>query len=133
MLEPATLSTKEIKEFTPKELSSYVSLYIGTYKDQPIYFDKKIIIKDDNFDSLESRITELLRFEDTKKVIFGVFTSPVNSTVLIEMFEAKSKEFIRAAGRQKAIGRIWVIELNGTVKGCGVIAADDTISAWRDL
>jgi hypothetical protein len=120
-------------ELEPKELSKYVSIYIGSYNKQPIYFEKKIIIKDDNLESLEGRITELLRFEDTKRVIFGVFSLSEDASRIIQMFQSKAKQFIKEAGRKKALGRIWCIEINGTTRGCGIIAADDAIRIWKDI
>ena len=33
--------------------------------------------------------------------------------------------------KSKALGRMWSIEINGTGKGCGLIAADDKIRIWR--
>ena len=122
-----------IRELVPKELCNHVSHYIGTYDNQPIYFEKKIIIKDDNLESLEGRITELLRFEDTKRVIFGVFNNMEDTSRITKMFQAKAKQFIKQAGKRKSLGRIWCIEINGTGKGCGLIAADDTIKEWKDL
>ena len=133
MLRPEKLSKKRISELEPKELGKYVSMFIGQYNKQPIYFEKKIIIKDDNLESLEGRITELLRFEDTKRVIFGVFNFSQDSSSIVKMFEAKAKLFIKEVGRKKALGRIWCIEINGTGKGCGVIAADDSIRVWKDV
>ena len=64
-------------------------MYIGSYNKQPIYFEKKIIIKDDNLESLEGRITELLRFEDTKRVIFGVFNLSEDASKITQMFQTK--------------------------------------------
>ena len=117
----------------PKELGKYVSMFIGTYNKLPTYFEKKIIIKDENLESLEGRITELLRFEDTKRVIFGVFNFSEEVATITKIFESKAKSFIKEAGISKALGRIWCIEINGTAKGCGVIAADDSIRVWRDV
>ena len=134
VIQPKQLSPKNLEDLGPKELGEYVSHYIGTYNDEPIYFEKKIIIKDDNLNSLEGRITELLRFEDTKRVIFGVFNVPEEiSAQIITIFEAQSRRFIKETGRKKALGRIWCIEINGSGKGCGVIAADDRIRIWKDI
>ena len=108
-------------------------MYIGSLNKQPIYFEKKIIIKDDNLESLEGRITELLRFEDTKRVIFGVFNTSEDASRIIKMFITRAKEFMKEAGRKKALGRIWCIEINGTAKGCGIIASDDAIRIWKDI
>ena len=113
-------------------MGKYVSMFIGSYNKQPIYFEKKIIIKDENLESLEGRITELLRFEDTKRVIFGVFNFSQNASTITKMFESKAKTFIKEVGMKKALGTIWCIEINGTAKGCGVIAADDAIRVWKD-
>ena len=66
-------------------------MYIGSYNKQPIYFEKKIIIKDDNLESLEGRITELLRFEDTKLVIFGVFNLSEDASRIIQMFQNRTR------------------------------------------
>ena len=105
---------------------------IGKYNEKSICFEKQIIIKDDSVESIERRLTELLRFEDTRWVIFGIFSSTVRTDILTEIFQQKAKKFIKAAGKKKAVGRIWCIEVNGTMKGGGVIAADDTIKCWRD-
>ena len=47
MLRPEKLTKKKVGELEPKELGKYVSMFIGTYNKQPIYFEKKIIIKDE--------------------------------------------------------------------------------------
>ena len=133
MLRPEKLTKKKVSELEPKELGKYVSMFIGTYNKEPIYFEKKIIIKDENLESLEGRITELLRFEDTKRVIFGVFNFGNDAACITKMFLTKAKQFIKEVGKKKALGRIWCIEINGTAKGCGVIAADDSIRVWKDV
>ena len=66
-------------------------------------------------------------------MVFGIFATTEDTNKIIEMFKVKAKEFIKAEDRKKSAGRIWCIEINGTVKGCGVIAADDTIKVWKEL
>ncbi len=45
------------------------------------------------------------------------------------IFESKAKELLKR--RSISFGRIWSVEVNGTGKGCGLIAADDKIRIWR--
>ena len=62
---------------------------------------------------------------------FGLETVLINFKLfsVSQIFERKAKDYLKR--KSKALGRMWSIEINGTGKGCGLIAADDKIRIWR--
>ena len=92
-------------------------------------FSKTIILKEENLSALESRMAELMKYEDEKLVIFGIFSTSVKFRKIIECFLKNARPIFKTT---KSIGRIWCAEVNGTGKGCGIIAADDKIKIWKD-
>ena len=128
------LSDEDIKEKSAKNLTKHVSHFIGTLgteKCENLYFDKTIILKEDNENQLENRLQEIMKFEDEKIVVFGLFSLVIKREKIIEIFTQVTKSLFKKE-RQNCKGRIWCLEINGTGKGCGVIAADDKIWTWKD-
>jgi len=119
----------EMQEKHPRELQQNVSHYIGHSNDEPVFFSKTIILKEENLSALESRMAELMKYEDEKLVIFGIFSNSVKFRKIIECFLKNARPIFKTT---KSIGRIWCAEVNGTGKGCGIIAADDKIKIWKD-
>ena len=103
--------------------------FSGHCDDQAMFFTKTIIVKEDNLSSLESRLKELMKYEDEKLVIFGIFSPSIKPKKIIDSFIQIAKHFFKTS---KPIGRIWCAEINGTGKGCGVVAAGDKIKIWKD-
>lgn len=109
----------------------YVSHYIGRLGNEAIFYGKTIIIKhEEDAKSLESRLHELIKYEDENYVIFGIFSASLKASVIAQIFIQKAKDLMK---KQKSIGRIWTLEINGRAKGCGIIAADDKLWIWRDV
>ncbi len=135
LLKPTRLSKKDIIERMPKELAPYVNHYIGTLAGKEIFYDKTIILKEDDVKNLDSRINEILKFEDEKRVIFGIFSTSIKPKTITKLFRDKAKFWIRDAGKAKDNnkGQIWTVEVNGKCKGCGVIGEDTKIKIWRDI
>jgi hypothetical protein len=131
-LKPSKLTKKEIREKLPKELSQYVSKYVGTLDMKPLYYTKTIILKEEDAKNLESRVNEILKFEEDKCVIFGIFSNSLKPSFITKTFREKAKFFIKTAPRPSTLGRVWCVEVNGRGKGCGIIAADDKIKIWKD-
>lgn len=119
------------------DLSQYVSEYLGSEKhstgaaEDDVYFDKKIVVKEEIAANLKSRLTELIKFEDAKRVIFGIFTNSIQHDEACRIFRQVSTEFLRKTANIKS-GRILCAEINGSGKGCGIVAADDKIQIWTD-
>ena len=102
-----------MQEKQPRELATHVSQFIGHCDDQDLFFTKTIILKEDNQNALESRLNELMKYEDEKLVIFGIFSS-IKTRKIIETFIQTAKHYFKSS---KPIGRIWCAEINGTGKG----------------
>ena len=88
-----------------------------------IFFEKTIILKEDNETQLENRLQEIMKFEDEKVVIFGLFSVSIKREKMIEIFTRITKSLFKQ-DRENCKGRIWCLEINGSGRGCGVIAAD---------
>ena len=125
------LSNEEIKEKSAKNLTKNVSHFIGHLGENDIFFEKTIILKEDNETQLENRLQEIMKFEDEKVVIFGLFSLLISREKMIEIFTRITK-FLFKQDREICKGRIWCLEINGSGRGCGVIAADDKIWTWKD-
>ena len=88
ILQPNVLSKKkkltkeEIKEKIPKDLVKNVSHYVGTLAENHIFYNKTIIIKDEDKTSLETRLHEVMKYETENYVIFGVFSSNLKSPAI---------------------------------------------------
>ena len=50
---------------------------------------------------------------------------------MIEIFTRITKSLFKQ-DRENCKGRIWCLEINGSGRGCGIIAADDKIWTWKD-
>ena len=72
-----------------------------------------------------------MKFEDEKVVIFGLFSLLIPREKMIEIFTRVVKSLFKK-DRKNCQGRIWCLEINGSGRGCGVIAADDKIWTWKD-
>ena len=125
------LSDEEIKEKSAKNLTKNVSHFIGHLGENDIFFEKTIILKEDNATQLENRLQEIMKFEDEKVVIFGLFSVLIKREKMIEIFTRITKSLFKQ-DRENCKGRIWCLEINGSGRGCGVIAADDKIWTWKD-
>ena len=125
------MSNEEIKEKSAKNLTKNVSHFIGHLGEKNIFFEKTIILKEDNEIQLENRLQEIMKFEDEKVVIFGLFSVSIKREKLIEIFTRVTKSLFKQ-NRENCKGRIWCLEINGSGRGCGVIAADDKIWTWKD-
>ena len=133
LLVPARLSKNDVTEKMPKELANFVNHYVGTLDNKHVFFDKTIILKEVEAKNLESRLNEILKFENEKRVIFGIFSPTVKPKIICKIFKDKAKLWIKKGRNGEAArGHIWTVEVNGRCKGCGVIAADDKIRVWRD-
>ena len=73
------LTKEEIKEQLPKDLVKNVSHYVGTLAENHIFYNKTIIIKDEDKTSLQTRLHEVMKYETENYVIFGVFSSNLKS------------------------------------------------------
>ena len=75
------IGNEEVSNQPAKDLAQFVSEYLGVLQDcrsnltQDIFFDKKIVIKEENGANLKSRLTELIKYEEGQRVIFGIFTT----------------------------------------------------------
>lgn len=119
-------------EFTlehARDLQKYVSSDLNS--NEYLRFEKIVVLKEDDLGNLRSRLTELMRNEECRRVNFGVFTNLRRADVK-RCFEECAKTAIRAGAKQNTSGRIWSSEINGSGRGCGVIAGDDKIYVWRD-
>ena len=58
------LSNEEIKEKSAKNLTKNVSHFIGHLGENDIFFEKTIILKEDNEIQLENRLQEIMKFEE---------------------------------------------------------------------
>ena len=125
------MSDEEIKEKSAKNLTKNVSHFIGHLGEKNIFFEKTIILKEDNEIQLENRLQEIMKFEDEKVVIFGLFSVSIKREKMIEIFTRITKSLFKQ-DRENCKGRIWCLEINGSGRGCGVIAADDKIWTWKD-
>ena len=125
------MSNEEIKEKSAKNLTKNVSHFIGHLGEKNIFFEKTIILKEDNEIQLENRLQEIMKFEDEKVVIFGLFSVSIKREKMIEIFTRITKSLFKQ-DRENCKGRIWCLEINGSGRGCGVIAADDKIWTWKD-
>ena len=125
------MSNEEIKEKSAKNLTKNVSHFIGHLGEKNIFFEKTIILKEDNEIQLENRLQEIMKFEDEKVVIFGLFSVLIKREKMIEIFTRITKSLFKQ-DRENCKGRIWCLEINGSGRGCGVIAADDKIWTWKD-
>ena len=125
------MSNEEIKEKSAKNLTKNVSHFIGHLGENDIFFEKTIILKEDNEIQLENRLQEIMKFEDEKVVIFGLFSVLIKREKMIEIFTRVTKSLFKQ-DRENCKGRIWCLEINGSGRGCGVIAADDKIWTWKD-
>ena len=96
-----------------------------------IYFEKKIVVKEEIAANLELRLTELIKFEDAKRVIFGIFTNGIQHDEVCRIFREVTTELFKKSTNVKS-GRILCAEINGFGKGCGIVAADDKIRIWKD-
>jgi len=72
-----------------------------------------------------------MKYETEKYVIFGVFSNSLKSPAICKVFIENTKNLIKTE-KERPIGRIWCLEVNGTGRGCGVVAADDKIKIWKD-
>ena len=90
-------------------------------------------IKEEDHPNLRTRVNELLKCEDCKLVNFGVFSATLDAGDVIRTFVAAAKARLKSTCHASVLGRIWSLEVNGTGKGCGLIAADDKIHVWKDL
>ena len=120
-----------MKEKSAKNLTKNVSHFIGHLGENDIFFEKTIILKEDNEIQLENRLQEIMKFEDEKVVIFGLFSVLIKREKMIEIFTRITKSLFKQ-DRENCKGRIWCLEINGSGRGCGVIAADDKIWTWKD-
>ena len=125
------LSDEEVKEKSAKTLTKNVSNFVGHLGEHDIFFDKTIILKEDEETHLENRLQEIIKFEDEKSVIFGLFSLSIKREKMIEIFTRITKSLFKQ-DRENCKGRIWCLEINGSGRGCGVIAADDKIWTWKD-
>ena len=125
------MSNEEIKEKSAKNLTKNVSHFIGHLGENDIFSEKTIILKEDNETQLENRLQEIMKFEDEKVVIFGLFSVSIKREKMIEIFTRITKSLFKQ-DRENCKGRIWCLEINGSGRGCGVIAADDKIWTWKD-
>ena len=97
ILQPVILATKkkikkdEIPEKTAKELTKHVSHFIGTLATENIFFRKTIILKEDDLEMLTQRLIEIMKYEEEKYVVFGVFS--VNC-VPFEKYKPLDEDFI---------------------------------------
>lgn len=88
--------------------------------------------KEENESSLQSRIHELLKYEDKDRVVFGIFSAGIKPQKIRAIFSSEAKSLIKNA-KPRPIGRIWSIEINGSGRGCGIVAADDQIKTWTEI
>ena len=120
----------EHSEFTlehARDLLKYVSSDLNS--NEYTRFEKIVVLKEDDAHNLRSRLAELMRNEECRRVNFGIFTQLRRADVK-KAFEETAKAAIR--GHKNNAGRIWSAEINGSGRGCGVIAGDDKIYVWRD-
>ena len=127
------MTNEEILETPSRCMAQFVSIYVGTLAETDLYFEKKIVIKENILNNLKNRITEILKFEDSKRVIFGVFTTALNPKDVCDAFEDTVKNLIKKKSKKEVNGGVWCVEINGSSRGLGVIAADDKIKTWRDV
>ena len=132
----APLSSIDIVNLPSGDLSQYVSEYLGCEKlstgsTQDIYFEKKIVVKEEIAANLKLRLTELIKFEDAKRVIFGIFTNGIQHDEVCRIFREVTTELFKKSTNVKS-GRVLCVEINGSGKGCGIVAADDKIRIWKD-
>ena len=131
----APLSSIDIVNLPSGDLSQYVSEYLGCEKlstgSTDVYFEKKIIVKEEIAANLKLRLTELIKFEDAKRVIFGIFTNGIQHDEVCRIFREVTTELFKKSTNIKS-GRILCVEINGSGKGCGIVAADDKIRTWKD-
>ncbi len=79
-----------------------------------------------------------MKYETSQRVNFGVFSSMPKSDVA-KTFAAVGKKCLRRKGvandgqrNASRVGTIWCLEVNGSGRGGGVIAADDKVYSWKD-
>lgn len=120
---------KEFRKLPAQDLSEWISYQIPV--GDKLTFEKIVILKEDDLVNLRKRLREFLKQEDCKMVNFGIFsTAPIDKVV--QCFAKSARSIIRRDLRAESLGRIWSMEVNGTGKGCGLIAADDKIHTWTD-
>ena len=95
-----------------------------------LFYEKTIILKEENETNLENRLRELMKFEEEKLVIFGIFSCTIKTPKIVDIFATIAKNLFKSNRESK--GRIWCLEVNGSGRGCGVVAADDKIWTWKD-
>ena len=64
-------------------------------------------------------------------MIFGVF-STLEEEAVKKLFSTCAKKSVNLTPRKTSCGRIWTLEVNGSGRGCGIVAADEKIFSWRD-
>ena len=82
---------------------------------------------------MQERLTELLKYEDARRVVVGVFSpgGGLSHSAVCQIFKQVCIGLLRQEANVRS-GRVMCIEINGTGKGCGIIAADDNIKIWMD-
>ena len=80
---------------------------------------------------MQDRLTELLKYEDAQRVVVGVFSQGggMSHNKVCKIFKQVCIDLLRQEAKS---GRVMCVEVNGTGKGCGIIAADDKIKVWMD-
>ena len=82
---------------------------------------------------MQDRLTELLKYEDAQRVVVGVFSQGggMSHNKVCKIFKQVCIDLLRQEANLRS-GRVMCVEVNGTGKGCGIIAADDKIKVWMD-
>ena len=109
-----------------------MSVYIGTLGNEDLYFQKKIVLKEENLKAFQGRVTEFLKAETSKRLAFGIFTTKLTKGEVCGKFKEAVLDFIKTKAKDKLVGTIWCVEVNGSAKGLGVVVADNGIKIWRD-
>merc|ERR1712203_199202 len=123
-----------IGALSPKELAQHVSDYLGTVshgqhnQNEYVFFQKKIVLKEESAINLKDRLAVLLKYEDAQRVVVGVFSQGggISHDEVCKIFKQVCIGLLRQEVNVRS-GRVMCVEVNGTGKGCGIIAADDKI------
>ena len=84
-------------------------------------------------EEFKMKSTELLKYEDAQRVVVGVFSpgGGLSHSAVCQIFKRVCIGLLRQEANVRS-GRVMCIEVNGTGKGCGIIAADNNIKIWMD-
>ena len=118
-------------QLQPLILSRFLPVFKIFEQEILVRYDVNRAQPDENEKSLQSRIHELLKYEDEHRVIFGIFSNGIKPSKIKAIFASEAKSFIKKAS-PRPVGRIWALEINGSGRGCGVVAADDKIKTWTE-